>query len=107
MNRRLNGVYCDLAGTLFKIGTGEVDENILAILKEYSKTQNVTLWTGGDLDDAQKDLDSAKIDFPLVSKYRHEGDNAEIVIDDLPQSDFEKRYKICSREYIQVKPNDL
>lgn len=95
------GVFCDIEGTLFF--DNKVKNGVLEMLKKYSETKTVTLWSGGDLEEIKKKLVANGIVYPLVSKYAFKGCKVEIVMEDLPKVDFEKRYKICSREYIQIK----
>jgi len=61
------------------------------------------LWTGGDLEEIKKKLVANGVKYPLVSKYAFEGCKVELVMDDFVKEEFEKRYKIYSREYIQVR----
>lgn len=95
------GVFCDIEGTLFF--DTKIKNEVLEMLKKYSETKPVTLWSGGDLEETKEKLIANGVVYPLVSKYAFKGCRVEIVIDDLPQAGFEERYKICSREYIQVK----
>lgn len=93
------GVFCDIEGTLLFIN--KIKSNVLEKLKKYSKTKPVTLWSGGDLEEIKKKLVANGIVYPLVSKYAFEGSKVEVIIDDLAQDEFEKRYKISSEKYIQ------
>lgn len=95
------GVFCDVDGTLLFNTT--INEEVLGKLKDFSKTKKITLWTGGDKEDAKKRLVAKGIKYPLVGKYTFKGCTVEIVIDDMSRESFEEMYKIYSREYIQVK----
>lgn len=95
------GVFCDIEGTLFFVD--KIKNNVLEMLKKYSETKPVTLWTGGDTGEIKKKLVASGVVYPLVSKYAFEGCKVEIAIDDLAEDEFKKRYKISSNEYIQVK----
>lgn len=95
------GVFCDIEGTLFF--DTKIKNEVLEMLKKYSETKPVTLWSGGDLEEIKEKLVANGVIYPLVSKYAFKGCRAEVVIDDLPQGYFEEKYKIYSREYIQVK----
>jgi hypothetical protein len=95
------GVFCDVEGTLVT-ASEELNEKVLAQLKEYAKTKPVTLWTGGDLDRVKKLVRSLGVEWPVVSKYDFDGCTVEIAIDDLPKEKFEKDYRISSQKFIQV-----
>jgi len=95
------GVFCDIGGTLFV--DKKLNEEVLEKLKNFAEVKPVTLWTGGDLEEIKKKLVAMGVKYPLVSKDAFEGCEVEIAIDDLAKDVFEKRYRIYSREYIQVK----
>ena len=95
------GVFCDIEGTLFF--EDKIKDKVLEMLKKYADTKPVTLWSGGDLEEIKKKLVANGIVYPLVSKGTFKGCSVEIVIDDLPQDYFQEKYKIYSREYIQIK----
>lgn len=96
------GVFCDVEGTLFF--ENEIKNEVLEMLKKYSETKPVTLWSGDDLWKIKKKLVANGIVYPLISKYTfNNGCKVEIVVDDLPQEYFEKIYKIYWCEYIQVR----
>lgn len=94
------GVFCDVDDTL--IVNNAINQKILEKLQKYAEAKAITLWTGGDLQEAEKVLDNLGItEYPLLSKYDFEGYQVEIAIDDLPQSEFEEKYKIKAEVYIQ------
>lgn len=99
-NKTFPGVFCDIEGTLFF--ENKIKKEVLDMLKKYAGTRPVTLWTGGDLEETKKKLVANGIFYPLISKYPFKGCKVEVVIDDLSRGHFEEKYKICSREYIQV-----
>ncbi|OGD34347.1 hypothetical protein A2988_02355 [Candidatus Azambacteria bacterium RIFCSPLOWO2_01_FULL_46_25] len=95
------GVFCDIEGTL--IVGGKINASVLKKLREYAATKPVTLWTGGSLDEAEKELTKEGIiDFPLVSKYGFEGCHVEVVMDDLGEKEFKERYHIAPQKYIKI-----
>jgi len=63
----------------------------------------VTLWTGGNVDNPRTRLAYNRIYYPLVSKYDFYDCKVETVIDDLTPEEFFKEYRIVASEYIQVK----
>lgn len=96
----ISGVFCDVEDTL--IVNNAINQKILEKLQKYAETKAITLWTGGDLKEIEKVLDNLGItEYPLLSKYDFESYQVEIVIDDLPQSEFEEKYKIKAEAYIQ------
>ena len=95
------GVFCDIEGTLFV--DKKLNEEVLEKLKNFAEVKPVTLWTGGDLEEIKKKLVANGVKYPLVSKYAFEGCKVELVMDDFAKEEFEKRYKIYSREYVQVR----
>lgn len=95
------GIFCDIEGTLFV--NEKVNDNVLEMLKKFAEAKPVTLWSGGDLVEIKKKLIANGIAYPLVSKYPFRGCDVEIIIDDLPQSEFMEKYGILSREYVQIR----
>ncbi len=95
------GVFCDMDGTLFI--NSEPNRDVLQKLEEYAKTKPVSLWTGGDIKEAEKLLRKEKITYPLLSKYDFEGCRIEIAIDDYSQDQFEREYRITAEEYIRTE----
>lgn len=95
------GVFCDIEETLFV--EERLNESVLEKLKKYAETKPATLWSGGDLEEIKKKLVVSGVFYPLVSKHPFKGCAVEIILDDLSQGYFEEKYKIYSREYIQVK----
>jgi hypothetical protein len=100
------GVFCDIENTLIidQPNAGSVvNKEVFEKLKEFSKTLPITLWTGGDLRNAERYLMTNGINqWPLVSKYDFAGAKVEIVIDDLFKKEFQERYNISYKEYIRV-----
>lgn len=98
----LKGVFCDIEGTLLS-SDGAVNESVLQMLEKEEGKRAVSIWTGGDTEKLQKKLYQLGVKkFPILSKYSFKGCEVEVVIDDLSQDEFKKRYGIKSQKYIQI-----
>ncbi len=99
--QNIEGVYCDIEGTLFN--GEELNQKTLNTLKELeSQGKNITLWTDGDVSQLQTLLDKNGIDYPLKSKIDHAGASVEIVIDNDDQNTFSAKTKIFAKKFIKV-----
>lgn len=99
--QNIEGVYCDIEGTLFN--GEELNQNTLNTLKDLeSQGKNITLWTDGDTNQLQKLLDKNGITYPLKSKIDHAGASAEIVIDNDDQNTFSAKTKIFAKKFINL-----
>jgi hypothetical protein len=97
------GVFCDVEGTL--LVEDKVNQKALKLLENFAKEgKPITLWTGGDPEEIQKKLFQKEITWKVVSKYDFEGAKVEIAIDDEPQAEFEKKYRIKPEKFIQITP---
>ena len=99
-NEFLNGVFCDIEGTLLK--DKKIDKNIVKILKDYEKSKPVTLWTGSDPVNFASDVGHANLEYPILDKNFFAGCEAEIVIDDMDEKEFIGQYKIKPDKYIRI-----
>lgn len=100
-NRYWPGVFCDIEGTLL-VG-GKINQKTFEILEKFANEgKPVTLWTGGNLELARKQLLQNGIIWKLVSKYDFEKAYVEIVIDDEPQNKFEEKYQIKAEAFIKI-----
>lgn len=99
----ISGILCDIEGTLLiKDGTA-INEKVLYMLNEKGKEKAVSLWTGGDVKKLEKKLFDLKVtEFPVLSKYIFRGCEIEEAIDDLPREEFEEKYGIKTKIYVQV-----
>lgn len=98
----LKGVFCDIEGTLLS-SDDAVNESVLQMLEKEEGKRAVSIWTGGDTEKLQKKLYQLGVKkFPILSKYSFKGCEVEVVIDDLSQDEFKKRYGIKSQKYIQI-----
>lgn len=101
--KEIPGVFCDIDGALF-IGNF-LNECVFERLCKYEE-QNfaITLWTGGDVEDAAKKIyKNSKIKWPLTDKYNFEGCKVQIIFDDLEPEVFKKRYGIKFSTYIKIQ----
>lgn len=99
--QNIEGVYCDIEGTLFN--GEELNQNTLNKLKELeSQGKNITLWTDGDINQLQKLIEENGITYPLKSKIDHAGASAEIVIDNDDENTFSAKTKIFAKKFIKV-----
>lgn len=99
--QNIEGVYCDIEGTLFN--GEELNKKTLDILKGFEEQgKNITLWTDGDISKLQELLDRDGIKYPLKSKIDHAGVSAEIVIDNDDNNTFSAKTKIYAKKFIKV-----
>jgi hypothetical protein len=99
--QNIEGVYCDIEGTLFN--GEELNTKTLDMLKEFeAQGKNITLWTDGDITKLQMLLDKAEIKYPLKSKIDHAGASAEIVIDNEDNNTFSAKTKIYAKKFIKI-----
>jgi len=99
--QNIEGVYCDIEGTLFN--GEELNTKTLDMLKEFeAQGKNITLWTDGDITKLQTLLNNAGIKYPLKSKIDHAGASAEIVIDNDDNNTFSAKTKIYAKKFIKI-----
>ena len=96
------GVFCDVQNTLIK--DGKVNEKMLGILQNFSKTKPVTLWTGAilEIDKIKADLVSRDILWRLIPKYMLYGAEVEIAYDDEALSVLTEKYGFKVRDFVKV-----
>ena len=99
--QHIEGVYCDIEGTLFN--GEELNTKTLNMLKEYeTQGKEITLWTDGDTKKIQSLLDREGIAFLLKSKIDFAGASAEIVIDNDDKNTFSAKTKIFPTTFVKV-----
>lgn len=114
----LPGVFCDVEGTLQK--NGEINQTIVERLLVYAASYPVTLWTGGDVKRISREtgpkferfvenyteqkgsMTNLHLKTPILSKYAFRHSKPEIVLDDLAEEEFVRRYGIEPQQYIKV-----
>ncbi|MBP6910549.1 HAD hydrolase family protein [Patescibacteria group bacterium] len=110
--QRVEGVFCDVDGTLIEYaaagspdeGTQKLREEVVTLLKKYeSEGKTITIWTGGNLEEKTTYLRSLGITRPIVSKYNYAGATAAIVIDDIGLEAFQMQSKITAETFIDAK----
>lgn len=99
----LNGVFCDIEGTLLDARTGEVNQQVLNLLDKYDRETFVRIWTGGDVNELRKKV-ASKTGRPwmVISKYDFRGSVPETVIDDMDKTTFEREYGINPKTYLRT-----
>jgi len=103
MDNLIQGVFCDICGTLFDGGATRVNDALLKTLREYEKQGKVIhLWTGGNPDTYRKNILRFGINWPILEKWKFEGKTMEIVIDDDPEEKFLREYRIKAQKFISV-----
>lgn len=99
--QRIEGVYCDVEGTI--LVDGQLNEKVVAMLQEYEQQgKTITVWTDGNIEEIKPKLESLGMMYPLKSKFDHAGALAEIVIDDQDEYTFGARTKIAAEKFIRV-----
>lgn len=95
-------VCVDVDGTLFV--NNEINKEVLALVEKKSAAESIpiTIWTGGDVRDLEDKIRKKGILWKIVSKEVLNGAKVNIVIDDLPEEEFKKKYKISFNEYIKI-----
>ncbi len=97
----LEGVFCDIEGTL--IVNGNINEKVLSVLKKYeTEGKQITLWTDGNPEDISKILISKKVNYSLNKKLDFAGAEVEIAIDNMDEFTFNAHTKISSKIFIQA-----
>jgi hypothetical protein len=102
--RYLEGIFCDVEGTLIK--NGQINQNLVAELQAKSQEKPVTIWTGGDVKEAGRVLRPAGVTWKILPKSEFAGARINEAYDDLNQDVFEKTYDIEVLNYHQVMPED-
>jgi hypothetical protein len=98
---RLEGVFCDVEGTLLE--GGNVNIETLELLEKYETDgKKITLWTDGDIDSLRTTLQSHGVNYPLHSKSEYAGAVVEIAIDDLDQFAFSAKTKILPEKFVRI-----
>ena len=99
--KNIQGVFCDIEGTL--LNGDELNHETLELLKKYeTEGKDITLWTNGDVDIIQPILYLHGVMYPLKSKVDHAGASAEIVIDNEDNNTFFAKTKIYAKKFIKV-----
>ena len=96
-----NDVFVDVDGTLFD-NEGELDAEVYQTVLVLSSEHPVTVWTGGNVTDAQNLLRQHKIDWKVLPKSALKGAKVAIAIDDLSKEEIEARYGVSIEEFIQA-----
>ncbi len=94
-------VCVDIEGTLFT-PEGVLRTEVLETVKAYETTNPITVWTGGDIEKLDKLLRRNNILWKVLPKEALRGATVEIIIDDLPQTEFFEQYGVNCATYIQV-----
>jgi len=98
---KLDGVFCDIDGTL--IVNGNINEKTLSVLKQYeAEGKQITLWTDGNKETTSVLLANLGVSYPLMAKMDYAGAEVEIALDDFDEFAFNARTKITARTFIQV-----
>ena len=101
----LQWVYCDMDGTLI-ISDKDwfvINEKVLGYLKEQEMLwKEIHIWTWWDINKQQQKLNEFWIKYPLISKYKYNWAEAEIVIDDQSYDSFQTDYWIKAKNYVNV-----
>lgn len=99
--QNIEGVFCDIEGTLFN--GEELNRDTLLKLEEFEKEgKRITLWTDGDVTQLQELLEKNNVKYPLKSKIDFAGACAEIVIDNDDNNTFSGKTKIFAKTFIKV-----
>jgi len=96
------GIFCDIQNTLIK--DGKVNEKMLGILQNFSKTKPITLWTGAtlEIESIKADLVSHNILWRLIPKEILYGAEVEIAYDDEELLVLTERYGFKVRDFVKV-----
>lgn len=99
----LDGVYCDVDGTLLR-HDGSFNEEVWNIVLKYeAEGKPVSIWTGGDVEDAIRRLASTPAaGYPVLSKIDFAGAKAEIIIDNEFEHTLEVEMGITAETFIQI-----
>lgn len=93
-------VFCDIEGTL--LVDGQLNDQIVAYLREQAKVRPITLWTGGDVKAYRQQL-SKLLPWKVASKWLFSGAKVETVIDDQSQDWLEETYGLKIKQHISAK----
>jgi hypothetical protein len=98
----LDGVYCDLEGTLWV--NGKENEKVTKLLDQcMNDGENVTIWTDGNIEEMKAHAKlPAWIICQLKSKHDFAGAKAKVVIDDMREYEFSALTKISAETFIHV-----
>lgn len=100
-------VYCDIDWTLILTDENwekKVNEKVLNYLKNLEELwKEIYIWTGWDVSEQRKILESFWITYPVLSKYDYSWASAEFIIDDFKDgSKFYAFYSITPKTYLNV-----
>lgn len=102
--KELEGVFVDAFETLFDENWNLIPSVQSAVEKlSMQKSKPIFVISDSEKTELKKRLDKNNINWPLLSKFDIRGANLELVIDNLTQEEFENRYDIKSREFINVQ----
>ena len=113
--QRIEGVYCDVDGTLIeyvgihsgKEWTQQLRQSVVELLKKYEKEwKQIYIRTWGNVEKKAAYLKTLGITRPVLNKYDYAGANAEIVVDDTDQNAFIVQSKIYPETYIDTKDRE-
>jgi len=94
--KTVQGLFVDVAGTLFNSDFVNLNQELAKKILEQSKQHWVYVWTGGDLQQANKALGRHKAlnDIVLLPKQAFTGLTVEETIDDLTETELEKEFGV-------------
>lgn len=98
--RYLEGVFCDIEGTL--IQNGQVNQELKAELEAKAQEKPITIWTDGDIKEANRVLRPAGITWKVVPKSEFAGARVAEAYDDLSPEEFREKTNIEVLNYHQV-----
>jgi len=102
--RYLEGVFCDVEGTL--IQNGQINEQLRSELEAKSQEKPITIWTDGDIKELGSVLRHAGITWKIVPKSEFAGARVAEAYDDLSPEELNARTNIEVLNYHQVITKD-
>ena len=102
--QKFSDVCIDVEGTLFT-KDGDFRATVLGDAEERAKLEGrpITIWTGGNLENARKKIRDVGIPYKIIPKEILEGATVGHVIDDCPEPIFREEYDICFGTYQHIR----
>ncbi|HYF05343.1 MAG TPA: hypothetical protein VEA59_04185, partial [Patescibacteria group bacterium] len=94
-------VCVDVEGTLVD-KNGKLQPEVVNLVIQLAETYPITLWTGGNVANAERQIRELGISRKITAKQLMRGATVSMVIDDMPQAEFDSEYGVLYTHYKRI-----